>query len=499
MTTRVFLLGIGGLSLDVLDALIHNGWLPNLEFLLSRGAVGPLTSDIPPYAASEWATLLTGETPGTTGFLEGCRKGAGSYFPEVVSLAALARRSPRFLLARPSLETALVGVPIPAEPGPLPPRESVHLLEVKDGEISVRPLAPASDPVGTMEDDGDPALILEETIRHMVALSISISRTLKESRARLVAIHFGVLDRIFSRFNRDLESALLGRKERGLEELLRQFFRAFDDSLGGLQEISRGTETLIALVSPHGFVPAARVLNLNGFLLSRGDLSLRPSTGGDHLLRGMAAPLLRSMGIDRRHLKQILPRPALQEAVDRSGSLLSSEIGQFDWGRTRAFALSRTGITLNIRGVESQGRVNPGPQSRALGEEIREALLSLVDPATGRSPVGEVRWREDLYEGPGLPELPHLVVRGWDPGYLFDDWRHATSDCPVFSDPRGRTGAPREGGFYCLFGAGSFFEKALKRRLHLPRTRSLAEMTALVGHALDGEQTADPESLFTPR
>lgn len=499
MTSRVFLLGIGGLSLDILDALIHNGWLPNLEYLLSRGAVGPLVSDIPPYAPSEWTTLLTGEGPGTTGFLEGTRKGAGTYFPEVVSLAALARRSPRFLLSRPSLETALVGVPIPAEPGPLPPRESVHLLEVKDGEISVCPLAPASDPVGTMDEEEDPGRVLEETIRHMVALSVSISRTMKESQARLVAIHFGVLDRVFSRFDRDLQSALLGRKERGLEAPLRQFFRAFDDAIGTIQEISRRTDALIALVSPHGFSPATRVLNINAFLLSRGYLALRSSKGGDHLLRGMAAPLLRSMKIQRRHLKQILPRPALKESVDRGGSLLSSEIGQFDWSRTRAFALSRTGITLNIRGVESRGTVNPGPQSRALGEEIRKALLSLVDPETGRSPVGEVRWREDLFEGPGLPELPHLVIRGWDPGYLFEDWRNIASESPVFSDPLGRSGSPRETGFYCLFGSGAFFEKALKRRLHLPRTRSLQEMTVLLANALDSDLSSDPESLFFPR
>ncbi|EQD24133.1 MAG: hypothetical protein D084_Lepto4C00571G0002, partial [Leptospirillum sp. Group IV 'UBA BS'] len=118
MASHLVLLGLGGLSLELLDPLIHNGWLPNLEFLMGRGVVGSLSSDLPPYAATEWTTLLTGEGPGTTGFLEGSRKTPGSYFPEVASLRALGPAlSP--LPSRPELhETVLVGVPIPPAPGP---------------------------------------------------------------------------------------------------------------------------------------------------------------------------------------------------------------------------------------------------------------------------------------------------------------------------------------------------------------------------------------------
>jgi predicted AlkP superfamily phosphohydrolase/phosphomutase len=44
MASRIVLLGLGGLSLELLDPLIHRGWIPNLEYLLGRGVVGPLSS-----------------------------------------------------------------------------------------------------------------------------------------------------------------------------------------------------------------------------------------------------------------------------------------------------------------------------------------------------------------------------------------------------------------------------------------------------------------------
>ena len=487
MTSRILLLGVGGLSLELLDPMVHNGWLPNLEFLLGRGVVGPLISDLPPYAAVEWSTLLTGGGPGTTGFLEGWRKGSGTYFPEVANLSVLARRSTRFLLGRPTWEAALVGVPLPADPGPLPSEESIQLIRWEKGLFSVRPLSvPFANSPGA-EKLETPEGYLEGAIRRMIALSVSVARTLRESGARMVAVHFAGLDRILSRFHKDVISALLGRNDRGLDALLRQFFRVFDDVLGTVIEITRKTDSLIVVASAHGFVPACRILNLNGFLVSRGYLALRPEAGGELLLREVAAPLLRSMKLDRGRVRRFLSRPKLQEVVDRTGSLLSSEIGLFDWSRTRAFALFQTGITLNVKGVESQGMVNPGPEERGLGEEIRLSLLSLIDPTTGKAPVREVLWREDLFEGPGLPELPHLVLRNWDPGYVLEDWRKVATDGEIFSNPEGRTGSPRGPGFYCLHESGPSSTTLHARQVRSSPSRTLPEIASFISSALNGE------------
>ncbi len=483
MASRIVLLGLGGLSLELLDPLIHRGWIPNLEYLLGRGVVGPLSSGLPPFASAEWTMLLTGEGPGTTGFLEGCRKAPGSYFPEVANLSALTRRAPRSLLARTAPETVLVGVPLPPVPGPLPPEEAIQLLHWEGERFTARPLPfPLEEPPAGGDGEEDLlARFLEGATRRMIALSVSIARTIRKGGPRMVAVHFAGLDRVLARFYHDLSEAFLGRSARGFEEPLRQFFRVFDDAVGAVLELSRKSGELVVLASSHGFGPARRVLSLNAFLHSRGYLGLRPGGGRESLLRGMAAPVLRSMRIERGTVKKILNRPGLSEAVDRAGALFSSEIGLFDWSRTRAFSLTRTGIILNVRGVESNGTVNPGPEERALGEALRTELLALEDPATGRRPVREILWRESLFEGPGLPELPHLVIRDWDPEYLLEDWRKVSPSGPVFSDPVLRTGAPRPSGFYCFAGAG------LPDRLRSPRPRTLPELAALLPRILDEE------------
>lgn len=476
MASRVVLLGLGGLSLELLDPLIHHGWLPNLEYLLGRGVVGPLSSDIPPFAAAEWAMLLTGQGPGTTGFLEGSRKTPGSYFPEVANLEALARRVPRSFLGRTAPETVLVGVPLPAAPGPTPPGDGIQALRWEDGRLTVRslPLPVEEGARGAEAKEERPEDFLKRAIRRMIALSVSIARMVRSSEHPIIAVHFAGLDRVLSRFHKDIAAALLGRSVRGLDALLRQFLRVFDDAVGPVLDLSRKDGTFVVLFSPHGYAPLDRVMNLNAFLISRGYLALRREEGREVLLRDVAAPVLRSMKIGRGSVKRILNRPGLREVVDRAGSLFSSEIGLFDWGRTRAFALTRTGITLNVRGVESAGSVNPGPEERALGEEIRHALRSLIDLGTGKFPVREVLWREELFSGPGLSELPHLVVRDWDPTYILEDWRKVAPSEEIFSDPAHRTGTPRSPGFYCFFGAG------LPERLRPPLPRTLPEISEIL-------------------
>ena len=489
MASRIVLLGLGGLSLELLDPLIHHGWLPNLEYLLGRGVVGTLSSDIPPFAAAEWASLLTGQGPGTTGFLEGSRKTPGSYFPEVANLEALARRAPLSFLGRTAPETVLVGVPLPAAPGPPPPEDGIQVLRWDEGRLTVRSLPlPVVDEGarGAEAKEERPEDFLEKAIRRMIALSVSIARMVRSSEHPIIAVHFAGLDRVLSRFHKDIVAALLGRSIRGLDALLRQFLRVFDDAVGPVLDLSRKDGTFVVLFSPHGYAPLDRVMNLNAFLLSRGYLALRREEGREVLLREVAAPVLRSMKIERGRVKRILSRPGLSEAVDRAGSLFSSEIGLFDWGRTRAFALTRTGITLNVRGVESAGAVNPGPEERALGEEIRHALRSLIDLGTGKFPVREVLWREELFSGPGLSELPHLVVRDWDPTYILEDWRKVAPSEEIFSDPARRTGTPRSPGFYCFFGA------RLPDRLRPPLSRTLGEISCAIALLLDDKDHSFP-------
>jgi predicted AlkP superfamily phosphohydrolase/phosphomutase len=87
-----------------------------------------------------------------------------------------------------------------------------------------------------------------------------------------------------------------------------------------------------------------------------------------------------------------------------------------DWSQTRAFAIGLTGIFLNVQGKFSQGIVESGVEADKLREEIACRLSTLVDPATGRRGIKHVYQAPKAYRGPYKEQAPDLIV-GYDRGY----------------------------------------------------------------------------------
>jgi len=67
---KVFLLGLDGLTLNMVKPYIEAGLLPNLKKVLDEGAYGILRSTIPPVSGPAWVSLTTGKNPGKHGIFE---------------------------------------------------------------------------------------------------------------------------------------------------------------------------------------------------------------------------------------------------------------------------------------------------------------------------------------------------------------------------------------------------------------------------------------------
>ena len=65
--TRTLLLGLDGVTFDVVDPLIARGAMPTLAGLATRGVRARLRSTCPPVSAPAWVTFLTGKHPGKHG------------------------------------------------------------------------------------------------------------------------------------------------------------------------------------------------------------------------------------------------------------------------------------------------------------------------------------------------------------------------------------------------------------------------------------------------
>ena len=169
----------------------------------------------------------------------------------------------------------------------------------------------------------------------------------------------------------------------GLAQVVEDAYRRCDAIVGRtLERID--PETLLIVMSDHGFNSFRRAVDVNAWLQRQGLLYLKsdlePGEAAGDMLRGI------------------------------------------DWGRTKAYSVGLSGIYLNLKGREAEGIVAQD-QAMRLQREIAAALPTLRDPITGVAAVRSVLRRDELYFGPYAHQSPDLMVNCAQ-GYRLS-WRSA--------------------------------------------------------------------------
>ncbi len=141
---------------------------------------------------------------------------------------------------------------------------------------------------------------------------------------------------------------------RAIEDL----YVRMDALVGRTVEKCAGTDTLLMVLSDHGFTTFRRGVDLNRWLEENGYLVVDDARRGEESLAGA------------------------------------------DWSRTRAFAIGLTGIFLNLRGKFAQGIVDPETEAEKLRGEIAGKLGALVDEANGKRAFRRIYQAPRAYRGP---------------------------------------------------------------------------------------------------
>jgi predicted AlkP superfamily phosphohydrolase/phosphomutase len=215
-------------------------------------------------------------------------------------------------------------------------------------------------------------------------------------QAEREAMFFALLDRIPRGFLTcvfdlpDRIQHLFWADQATADNAISKAYRQMDVLLG--QTLDRlDSETLLWVMSDHGFASFRRGVNLNAWLRDHGWLTLKP------------------------------------DATD------ADFLGAIDWSRTRAYSFGLSGIYLNLRGREAQGIVNPDEMSD-LKKEILTRLSQLTDPLNGSPAIVQVYDNHTIYTGPYAENGPDLIV-GFADGYRAS-WENAVGavSATVFSD-----------------------------------------------------------------
>ena len=70
VTKKILIVGLDGVTWDVLGPLMAEGKMPALKRVCEQGASGVLTSTTPPITPAAWTTFLTGKQPGSHGIID---------------------------------------------------------------------------------------------------------------------------------------------------------------------------------------------------------------------------------------------------------------------------------------------------------------------------------------------------------------------------------------------------------------------------------------------
>ncbi|RKY11938.1 MAG: nucleotide pyrophosphatase [Planctomycetota bacterium] len=198
---------------------------------------------------------------------------------------------------------------------------------------------------------------------------------------------FDGTDRIQHTFWRDIDEEHPARGERGENKgrnAIEQLYRRMDALVGRTLERCRGKDTVLMVISDHGFNSFRYGVDINRWLEENGYLTVKDG--------------------------------------QREGKYLSA----VDWSQTRAFANGLGGIFVNLKGRESQGIVEQGAEAAQLRDEIAAKISQLHDPVRNQPAVKQVYNALKVYSGPYKGEAPDLFV-GFNKGYRAS-WESAVGE-----------------------------------------------------------------------
>lgn len=221
--------------------------------------------------------------------------------------------------------------------------------------------------------------------------------TLEKQKRGVIACVFDTSDRVQHMFFRFLENdhpahAYNNDGREKYAQAIEDLYKRMDAIVGRTFEYV-DDDTVLFVLSDHGFKNFRRGINLNTWLEKEGYLAVKDEPGA----------------ADKTYLRGI------------------------DWSKTKAYSFGLAGIYLNVKDREAQGIVDPR-DAPALMKEIADKLTGLVDDETGEVAIQRAYAKNECYSGPYMRAAPDVVV-GYAVGYR-SAWDVAIGKAggPLFED-----------------------------------------------------------------
>lgn len=416
---KVMVIGLDGLTLQMLLPLVDQGQLPHLARLLATGAHGVLQSVTNMTTGPTWATFATGCLPAQHGILHDFHHQAGGYqlqatkgadcrrpfFWQVAGQAgrrAVVLNVPMSYPAQPLNGVLLAGIDAPSERAPgfaYPPTLYQELR--RQGIDYMIDCGLASYMQRGQLDAGRRAVQRETAARTRTAEYL-----LTQEAWDLFVVVYSLPD-VWQHYYWGAAPGSTGYNQ------MSEGYRLVDQQLGRLLA-HLPPDGVMILCSDHGFGPLTGTRDhLNRWLAAQAFLHYRPAARSTK--RTVSRWLLSSMRrlVSFRRRQQLLASlPALRRLVETE-----LRIGGIDWPRTQVYAaLDHLELWINRQGRQAEGCVTAA-EYEAICARVTTALLNWRDEANGvpyltqveRNPAAIMNGTDHL--------LPDLLLT-WNPAVI---------------------------------------------------------------------------------
>lgn len=456
---KLLLIGMDGATFELILPWVKQGKLPALGRLLDRGAYGKLFSELaitPP----AWSTIYTGKRPGKHGIFSFVKRLDGTYKFRTVNSNDRDALELWEILSERGRDVGIVNAPVTFPPrnvkgfmvsGFMTPGEKSEYVfppELKERMAARFPEYYSRGPflfrIG-LTNRFYVKLFLYGLWSKIQTVGRFTATMMTERPWDLMFVEFSETDNVQHGFwgAMDQSHRIVSKAhKRRYSTVIEDIHRQIDAQIGRITALV-DPDTYVMVVSDHGGEKMERLFHIHEFLRAKGFLGFSGESRDQST--SVAREFLELFVLKVQNLFGLLEIGGLAKKK------LSRGTKDIDWRRTKAYSPIGNQIFINVKGREPKGFVAPGKEYEGVRDAIRRELMDVTDPLTGRHPVTEVHFKEQLFAGPHADEAPDIR-------FLMEAGYQATSEGSirgaVFSDSHERSGGHSRDGIFILTGPG---------------------------------------------
>lgn len=363
---RAVVLGLDGVPYSMLKKLIADGVMPRMARLVESGTLQRMESTMPCVSSVAWTSFRTSLNPGQHGITGFTDRRPGTYKTHFPTTKSILPSTLEEYADFSGLKVVMTGMPVNYPPVALKNGISVGCFlspKLEKAVSSPELLNELKQMDYRLDVDtslvSDPPRFFADVYYVTERYREAMFKFWKQQNWDLMMIHFMTTDRLHHMMWDQYEDAAAPYHQDFLK-LYRRLDEIIDEVVSELDE-----NTMLMMLSDHGFCGVKAEVNLNVWLQQEG--------------------LLRFQTSSPKSLEEI------------------------DGRRSKAYSLIPGRIYINLKGREPRGSVEPGAEFEAVRDDLIARLLAWRSP-DGEPVIERVEKREDLYGEDCTSLAPDLVA-----------------------------------------------------------------------------------------